>query len=285
MTDRPSPTEALDLEPRREVYPHIGAKLDHVCAMLGVTQAGLAQRMNVQSSAISQWRSNGIPRARVLQLCRCVGITIAELELPDLERFRQALRDADNAHPGMRWRSHVEQFARTGLELELLEKATSGQPDGLLALYREPVAVPRGSTPVEPLSFNDKIGFRLPLASTRLPAGESLRRLVLFIDDSVNLQLVTTRVADIADCTYGGQHVRLPRPHEAPYFVGPPEGKQSAFLVLLSHEPDIHTWARIANAPDGTAADLLLDWMKKERVASKISRSDFIVVRKLRARA
>ena len=107
--------------------PWLAEKLTYLYQELGVSQKALAEHLGVSSSAVSQWKTNGIPKAKISALCRYFGIGREELRLDDLSGFYDAVRQRYRADVGNYWRIHLDQYAHTGLKLRVLETSPAVQ--------------------------------------------------------------------------------------------------------------------------------------------------------------
>lgn len=263
------------LNPSEVSFPLLGEKLDYLCAELGLKQKEIALKLEIDSSAISHWKGqNSISTSKISPLCKYLGIGRDDLKISNMEEFEKAIQKRFNNNTGNRWKVHAQRNSHRGwLGLEIIESGVN-KSGGLKGVYQTPqnIQIP---TRTKKVNLNDSVRFRLGETQAELLKGE-LKTILLIIENPTEIQLLTPEKLEPLQLKSNGYYF-LPGNNAAPFYIGHPMGKHTAYFVSLTVMPSAELWQTFAEQPDGYAADALTKWMVENDIAHKINSIDFLV--------
>jgi hypothetical protein len=256
--------------------PHLALKLELLLVLVGRNQAWLASCLNVTPPAVTNWkREERLPALHGQVACRLLGIDLATLVEPDLERFHSLVDAAYAAGSGRRWATLVRTAIETAEGLLLLIDGEVPRPPPLKAVVfaRNPQA-PRPQLPE--VTLEQRIRFALPDAAVAtLPFGPM--SFVLCIEDQHGWAALcpTGRARSFV---HQGDRWWLPPLDRKALELEPPIGVHRAIAVAVSGALPEAIGTAFHGGKVEWAGDSLAGWIVNEKVPHMVFGRSFSVV-------
>lgn len=266
-----------NMEPTKSLISDLDFKLRYLCLHLGITQQLIAEKLQITNGSVTQWKTNGVPQRRIIELCRLLGITIDELQIEDRTSFELAIKKRLSQNAGIKWRFFYPDHVRGGLDIEIISKHQLEPRPALRALLKEPN--PQHQRKLEAMrriSIRDKVRFRYPVKGVVLKQDMPVKDVILVVEHSGGIQVLSMDEKS-PEVLIHEDHYYFPAKTSKPLSVGETTGMHSAFLLFLALPPPEEIAAIIQNHSGEVAVDWLAEWMGKGNTPFKIMLARFNV--------